>query len=548
MSEQRKTGSEQQDQGILPQINLTAQQAVVGGSALLTSLLVDAAVHFDPMVMVGGAITSYALGKYGPEVANLLIPGSNPEAVKEGTAKVVNAIAPQRIDYSDQSALAKIKRLVGIKTYAPAKPKEAVDERKEFPTEVKNETAQSKNETSGFCDSGPADEILDLGYVLQSRLPFKLHANRLFGEGLFVAGNQGAGKSMMLARLVEQFAKCGIPCMVFDLKPEFYTIPRLYSSAIRAGHPNHAEEAGGSYYSVTLDNVDEFIADIMAGGFQVIVDLPSYEDVDAQGEIIAAIVDGLMRWARELPEDQRFPYFVLLDEAHYFLPQQIDLVPLSKETAEKLNKAFSKIVNMGRSYGYTMGFFTQRIANIKKWVIANCQVKVIMKHGLDVDLKRCEEEVKREVATREDIERLGKGQGIVIGWGVKPFIVQFSKRESHHPSSTPDIKRARAFYAGDTTQTRIVRTEKPIQVTRSPFYPQTGALQQIDQESTRVQIPEQVAQQTYHRSTPILPANLQQTLDVYVPGMSYRDLGKALGIGKDAAGERIQELKRRKLI
>lgn len=324
---------------------------------------------------------------------------------------------------------------------------------------VKNDTTTYSEIGGGFCDAGPDDEILDLGQVLQSKLPFKIHVNRTFGEGLFVAGNQGSGKSVLLARTVEQFCKCKVTCIVFDLKPDFYTIAAKYPTAINAGHPDHASQFGGGYYSVTVDNVDQFVADVMTAGNQVIVNLPSYEEPDTQGEIIAAIIEALMRWGRELDEQLRFPCYVFLDEAHNFLPQQTDVAPISKETAEIVNKAFFKICNQGRAYGYTMGFFTQRIANIKKWVIANCQIKVIMKHGLDVDLKRCEDEISKKFATREDIEKLGKGQGIVIGWGMQPFFVQFKMRESHHPSSTPDIKRARAFQAKGGKVTTQVRSQ-----------------------------------------------------------------------------------------
>ncbi|HEY7414630.1 MAG TPA: DUF87 domain-containing protein, partial [Ktedonobacteraceae bacterium] len=118
----------------------------------------------------------------------------------------------------------------------------------------------------GFCDTGPDDEIMYLGKMLNSGQPFNIHADRLFGEGLFVAGNQGSGKSVLLARLVEQFSKCSVPCVVFDLKPDFYTITRKFASAINAGHPEYAGQFEGSYYGLTVENVDDFIANVLTSG------------------------------------------------------------------------------------------------------------------------------------------------------------------------------------------------------------------------------------------------------------------------------------------
>jgi hypothetical protein len=340
-----------------------------------------------------------------------------------------------------------------------------------------------------------------------------------------------------------------------------------------------------------------------------------------------------------MDEKMRFPCYVFLDEAHNFLPQQEGIAPISEGTAKMLDKAFFKICNQGRAYGFTTAFFTQRIANIKKWVIANCQVKVIMKHGLDVDLNRCEQEVGKNNASREQIEKLGKGEGIVLGWGMKPFKVKFHMRDSYHPSSTPDIKRARAFYAGNTGEVKteqsmpqrhtqkgnVQRLSMPQQVRGYQPYTPTGELRTMPREvqealvkaarqavqtgqlqgysavaqgyededephtdplyeTETVRMPSNVKpfmrapddaevlrrrEQTaampqhwgtqqpamtqrqaaaYHRPSPTLPKHLQEALDAFEPGMSYRHLGEVLNIGKDAAGQRIQELRRRKLI
>lgn len=104
-----------------------------------------------------------------------------------------------------------------------------------------------------------------------------------------------------------------------------------------------------------------------------------------------------------------------------------------------------------------------------------------------------------------------------------------------HPEIDPMWFMSRIADYRETDDLPVAQQET--RVMRSPYYPQSGPMR------------EQVAQYpTYRKSTPTLPPDLQKALDAYESGMSYRELGAKLGIGKDAAGKRIEELKRRKLI
>jgi FtsK/SpoIIIE family len=60
-------------------------------------------------------------------------------------------------------------------------------------------------------------------------------------------------------------------------------------------------------------------------------------------------------------------------------------------------------------------------------------------------------------------------------------------------------------------------------------------------------IPQQPASPTA-RFTPTLSPELQKALDVYRPGMNYREFGAALGVSKDTAGKYLQQLRDRRLI
>ncbi len=82
-------------------------------------------------------------------------------------------------------------------------------------------------------------------------------------------------------------------------------------------------------------------------------------------------------------------------------------------------------------------------------------------------------------------------------------------------------------------QTDDLPAELPTNVIRSPYYTEVDGV--VTYPPTR-------------KSSSTLPPVLEAALNAYEPGMSYRELAARLDIGKDAAGKRIDELKRRKLI
>ncbi len=408
-----------------------------------------------------------------------------------------------------------------------------------------------------LCDQGAPDELLSLGYVLPSGTPLRVHVNRFLGEGVFVAGNMGAGKTNLAALLAEQMGACYVPSIIFDLKREYASLPGVLSTAIRVGHPDYAEQAGPGFRYLTCENAAEVVAEVMSQGYQAVVDLLSYTSIDLMGLIIAEVIDHLMAWSRQQPQEQRPPCFVFLDEAHHFVPQQANLTQLDRNISIRLQKSLFAICNLGRSYGYTMAFCTQRIANIAKWVIANCQIKIIMKHGLDIDLDRCTDEVNKAVATRETIQQLAPGQGIVIGLTDQQFLAQFHPRRSSHASHTPKVERAHQRYrdhhhlhqptwteaqphplpglAGAGEQDRGAPSSWP--VTPMPDLPRrSGSLTPASQ-------PSGTPAPTVSRLKVTLSPELQRAYDAFRDGMSHRDLGRVLGVSHATAGKYIQRLK-----
>ena len=75
-------------------------------------------------------------------------------------------------------------------------------------------------------------------------------------------------------------------------------------------------------------------------------------------------------------------------------------------------------------------------------MIKSCQIRILMRHAEKNDLDMCEQ-IVNGAATREEIESMPVGTGIVIGFTPKPMIVKFDMRQSKDLSETPKIDRLR---------------------------------------------------------------------------------------------------------
>ncbi|GCE49269.1 uncharacterized protein DUF87 [Thermosporothrix hazakensis] len=284
---------------------------------------------------------------------------------------------------------------------------------------------------------------------------FDPHIDALFGAGMTVAAVQGSGKSILCGLVIEQAGKCGSPAIVLDHKGEYATLGELpFLHVLLAGGPEaqrQAEQLRLPFFALTPATVSAFVQKVMQERLQAVVLLPSYGDgwLD-RAQIVAAVGQGLMRYAqRQRAQSQEIiPCLVLLDEAQLYIPEKVGLLPpearQNTEILQALSNAFFALVSNGRSNGYTMCFATQSLTYIAKWAIKSCQIRIFMRHAEHNDLNMCEEILGgKGVATREDMESLPPGVGVVFGFTQRPMLVKFDKRQSRDLSETPGIRRLR---------------------------------------------------------------------------------------------------------
>jgi hypothetical protein len=414
----------------------------------------------------------------------------------------------------------------------------------------------------------PENETLRLGKEVATGRRFDPHFDMALGRGFVSAGVQGSGKSMLNGRIVEQAGKCDIPTVVLDHKGEYDPITELpFLNGFRVGATNEFD------FMLTVDNAYQLVSLVMKNHYQAVVNLPSYGDawVD-RAQIVAAVSKALMSYARNQFRQNKkpLPCLVLVDEAQLYIPQHRDLLPSEAQENRKalsdLNSTLYALATNGRSNGYTMLFSAPSLTFIAKAFIKSCEIKVLMKHTEKNDLDMCEEIVNKSVAARQDMHTFPAGTGVVFGLTEDEMVVKFDKKQSDDRSETPKLARLREPRQ-DTDDYPVYRTPEPTPV-RSPLpeqrahhtyqHPKTlpplGDLVWRNGNETVPQ-PEPPAQEIRYaprvqppvapvrQSVPKLRPELQMVLNVYSPGMPYRDLGKMLGIGKDKAGELLKELR-----
>lgn len=282
------------------------------------------------------------------------------------------------------------------------------------------------------------------------------HANRVLSNRVAILGIPGAGKSNTVAVFAEELGRFGEPLIIFDTENEYGPL---------CARPYFKRPFAADANSVTLETAFAFGQQIMEQGLQVVLNLDSYYDDDTAALVMIDVIRGIQAWEEALPNDDRVPCAIILDEAAVWLPQNAKESMLSKEedengstTLDKLQKIFfSVVVRRGRKRGIGFILASQRSAEIDKRAISSAQWKFLLEQNMPNDLKVYHEfGVDKEIA-----QSLGNGQAFVLGPGAKG-VHQMRKRSSPDNAKSPDLEslRKRRYTEGlskDHVQQKTIR-------------------------------------------------------------------------------------------
>jgi hypothetical protein len=228
---------------------------------------------------------------------------------------------------------------------------------------------------------------------------------------------------------------------------------------------------------------------------------------------------------------------VVIDETHLWVPQSRTPGGMSKATADEIYNAVMGLATTGRKLGLMPLFAAQRIATVHNDVIGSVETRIFGKADLDNDIRRYREYFDDDVVTDEQIRSFNPGEMVVCTSG-KRVLVQFYQRDSRHTSATPSVTQDLNKFAQRLPPEMLAALAHSAEAEQS-------SERQLDQQP--IQAPPSRPDRQ-RRPTAELPEILRVAYNALAPGMTYRDLGAALGYSDREARMIWQELRKRGLL
>ncbi|MBV9689222.1 MAG: DUF87 domain-containing protein [Ktedonobacteraceae bacterium] len=287
----------------------------------------------------------------------------------------------------------------------------------------------AREEEASFADEEVIEDELEEG-ALNLGPQLRPHINTVLSSRMAILGQPGMGKSNVVGDLSEELADFDVPLLIFDQKPEYG--PLCERPYLR--NPFKASAA-----NVTPQSAFQFGVQIMNERLQVVLDLRSYRNDTTAAKVMIMILAGIWAWEEAHANEDRIPCMIILEEAHYWLPQKEAMSTVSKQSKDgepsifsKLQQTFFSLVTGGRSMGMGCVIVTQRPADIDKRAIAVADWKILLRADMPQDLQ-----VYRALGCSDEIARsLEVGQAYITGPGTKG-VYQFRERFSPSEAKTP---------------------------------------------------------------------------------------------------------------
>jgi uncharacterized protein len=270
----------------------------------------------------------------------------------------------------------------------------------------------------------PHDALLNLD--LEQKLPFTI--NRLRGASVTILGRKGTGKSTTLRVLIEELLGKGRACAIVDPQNEYFTLGERYD-VIVAGRTKNAR--------VPLDPAKAgALAEFsLTHNVPVVLSLAKYADEER-----FALLKNFFTRLWGLEEDAKKPYFVLLEEAHKYLPQ-VGTTPVFG--------ILSDIFLLGRKNGLATFLATQRSQKMHKDTISQSEVYFLHRVSHPKDVEVYEDLLPRPAKEVRDLNsRLRKGSAIVMYEEDLP--ADADEEIPMEMVTRVQIRRSHTFHAGAT--------------------------------------------------------------------------------------------------
>lgn len=294
----------------------------------------------------------------------------------------------------------------------------------------------------------------------------RLDRSEIIAKSIFVVGQRRSGKTTLAALLAEQIGACNVPMFIPDSEGDLLSVYELLPRGVIAAAPGSRWEdsKGANVWIVTPEDADVLGFQILYEGMQVILDMNTFED-DEAWQVVIGVIDGLFEFAKQYP-DQLCPVEVFLDEAQKYLPQDLNTSAIrDADIRDDLLDRYRDVIATGGKRGITPVILTQRFAETNNKIMAQSELRFILRQTQDNDLARCVKYVRSETATAQQIASFTKGQGVFVGEDGTQLVTTFNQRKSDGSrSGTPGVEAVERFAHTPLTfqrpATRSVRHEE----------------------------------------------------------------------------------------
>jgi hypothetical protein len=220
-----------------------------------------------------------------------------------------------------------------------------------------------------------------------------INVQKLLVTKMLLTASSGGGKSWAIRRLLEQtfgFAQH----IVFDPDGEFHTLREKLPYALIGE---------GGEAAARVDTAGMLATRLLQLGSSAIIDL---SDLKSQKDAyVAAFVGSMMN----APRDLWHGVLVVIDECHKFAPEKGAGEAASTEAIKDLSTD-------GRKRGFCLVAATQRVAELHKTVVAECQNRLVGLTTMDLDIDRARRVVGMKSAHADEVLKgLDTGQFFAVG-------------------------------------------------------------------------------------------------------------------------------------
>jgi len=241
----------------------------------------------------------------------------------------------------------------------------------------------------------------------------------IIGKCIGILGIRGSGKTNTAAVIVEEVLRHHVPLTIVDIDGEYWGLKEQFE-ILHIGTGEQVDIRVGPEHGTALGQ------QALRLGVPVILDVSGL-----LGEEQFAFLLDYFKALWEEAGDRRAPYYVVLEEAHEFIPQGLKT---------DLKEILIRIALRGRKRGLGLITVSQRSAKVEKDVLTQAEVLFLHKVVHPTDLR-----VYRDILpwSPADVEatatELRAGEAIFY-WGSESRRVKLRKRSTFHAGYTPSLE------------------------------------------------------------------------------------------------------------